>query len=120
VAGEHGCAELLAAVDQQAHAVEQHCKDAIERAALDTAAQTVMLPLKSMSIGRAIANAANELDADLIVVGAGEESSWCFWKQRTSDAVARCTSRAVLIATTSEHARQERTDQHRTMHAHAG
>jgi nucleotide-binding universal stress UspA family protein len=120
LAGEHGCAELLAAVDQQAHAVEQHCKDAIERAALDTAAQTVMLPLKSMSIGRAIANAANELDADLIVVGAGEESSWCFWKQRTSDAVARCTSRAVLIATTSEHARQERTDQHRTMHAHAG
>jgi nucleotide-binding universal stress UspA family protein len=108
-AAEHGCGDVLVAVDQHARAVEQHCNDAIERAALDTPAQTVTLPLQHMSIGRAIANAANELDADLIVIGAGQESSWCFWKRRISDTVARCTSRAVLIATTSEHARQERT-----------
>jgi Universal stress protein family len=50
LAGEHGCAELLAAVDQQAHAVEQHCKDAIERAALDTAAQTPMRRTNSTPI----------------------------------------------------------------------
>lgn len=100
-AGEHACGDLLVAVEQHARAVEQHCKDAIERAALDTPAQTLALPLRDMSIGRAIANVANEIDADLIVIGAGEESNWCFWKQRTSDVVARCTGRAVLIATVS-------------------
>jgi universal stress protein A len=118
-AGEHGCGDLLVAFDQRAHAVEQQCQEAIERAALGTPAQTVTLPLQGMSIGRAIANAANKLDADLIVIGAEQESSWCFWKHRISDAVARCTGRAVLIATTSEHARQERTRQQPAIHAHA-
>jgi nucleotide-binding universal stress UspA family protein len=118
-AGEHGCGDLLVALEQHAHEVEQHCKDALERAALDTPAQTVTLPLRDISIGRAIAKAANELDADLIVIGAGHESSWCFWKLRTSDAVARCTSRAVMIATTPEHARQERTRQQPAIHANA-
>jgi len=116
-AGEHGCGDLLVAIDQHAHAVEQHCKDVIERAALDTPAQTLNLPLQHVSIGRAIASAADELDVDMVVIGAGQESSWCFWRQRTSDAVARCTGRLVLIATASEQTRKERTSQPRAIHA---
>jgi universal stress protein A len=118
-AAEQGCGDVLVAIDQHARAVEQHCKDVIERAALDTRAQVLILPLQHVSIGRAIANAAEELDVDLIVIGAGQESSWCFWRQRTSDAVARCTGRAVLIATAPERARQERTPQQPAIHAHA-
>ena len=117
--GEHGCGDLLVALDQHEREVEQHCKDAIERAALDTPAQTVLLPLRGTSIGRAIADAANDLDADLIVIGAGQESSWCFWKQRTSDAVGRCTNRAVMVATSSEPAKQERTHQQPAIRTHA-
>jgi nucleotide-binding universal stress UspA family protein len=118
-AGEYGCGDLLIAVDQHARAVEQHCKQEIERAALDMPARTVTLPLQAMSIGRAIANAANDLDADLIVIGAGQQSGWSFWKQRTSDAVARCTRRAVLVATMSERAGKERTTRQTAVHAHA-
>ena len=117
--GEHGCGDLLVAIHQHARAVEQHCKDAIERAGLATPSQTVLLPLQAASIGRAIANAASQLDADLIVIGAGRQSSWSFWKQRTSDAVARCTGRAVMIATTPQPAEQERVRERRAIRVQA-
>ena len=35
----------------------------------------------------------------LVVVGAGRGPTWRFWEERMSDVIARCTYRAVLVAT---------------------
>lgn len=118
-AGEYGCGDLLLAVERHAREVGQHCNEAIQQAALEGRAKTLIVPLKGLSIGRVIASTAHELDADLIVIGAGNESTWLFWKTRISESVARCTHRAILLATMTPAAKKPRDESRVPLRAHA-
>ncbi|MEX3931814.1 universal stress protein [Paraburkholderia phymatum] len=95
---EHGCIDKPQTVRELESVVERRCNDTFECEAWDIQARAITVPLQGRSVGREIANLAVQLDADLIVVGAGRGSKW-FWEERMSDVIGRCTRRTVLIAT---------------------
>jgi nucleotide-binding universal stress UspA family protein len=97
-AAQHDLGQTLAALGEHAQAIVCQTKEVIERSGIDGETRTVKLPPHGMSIGRAIADAARNLDADLIVVGPGRCSRWQFWEERVIDGVSRHADRAVLIA----------------------
>jgi universal stress protein A len=94
----HGCVDTLRMVHELERVVERRCSDTFECEAWDIRTRAITVPLQSRSVGREIANLAVQLDADLIVVGAGRASKWRFWEERMSDVIGRCTRRTVLIA----------------------
>ncbi|MBP0592589.1 universal stress protein [Paraburkholderia sp. LEh10] len=95
---EYGCIDTLQLVHELERTVERRCLETFELDAWDIHTRAITVPLEGNSVGRAIAKLADELDADLIVVGAGRGSKWRFWEERMSDVVGRCTRRSVLIA----------------------
>jgi universal stress protein A len=95
---EYGCLDTLQMVDEIEHTVERRCITTFELDAWDLHTRATTVPLRG-SVGRTIARLADELDADLVVVGAGRNPTWRFWEERMSDVIARCTHRAVLVAT---------------------
>ena len=96
---EYGCLDTLKMVEELERVVERRCNERFELDAWDIHARAITVPLQGSSVGRAIAKVADEVDADLIVVGAGRGSKWRFWEERMSDVVGRCTLRMVLVAT---------------------
>ena len=104
---EYGCFDSIQMVAELERTVERRCKEVFELDAWDIHTQAVTVPLEGGSVGRRIARFAEELDADMIVVGAGQGSKWRFWEERMSDVVARCTRRAVLVAATADARRDE-------------
>jgi nucleotide-binding universal stress UspA family protein len=99
---EYGCISGLQMVQELERAVEQRCTDTFARDAQDLQTRAVAIPMQGSSVARTIARFADELDADLIVVGAGRPSKWRFWEERMSDGIGRCTRRAVMVATSAE------------------
>ena len=118
---EHGCLESIQMVEELERTVERRCNEVFELDAWDIHTQSVTVPLEGGSVGRRIARFADELDADMIVVGAGHGSKWRFWEERMSDVIARCTRRAVLVSATADTRRDGPADDqaHRRQQARA-
>jgi nucleotide-binding universal stress UspA family protein len=91
------CGEMVAQVEQNAQKIADHSLKIMLDAGIEGACMTIDLP-RNVSIARVIAQAAREVDADLIVVGRSRNKPWRFWKERVSDAVIRHSYRRVLIA----------------------
>ncbi|MBN3755541.1 universal stress protein [Paraburkholderia sp. Tr-20389] len=103
---EYGCLDTLQMVEELERTVERRCNETFELDAWDIHTRAMTVPLHG-GVGRTIARLADELDADMVVVGAGRGPKWRFWEERMSDVIARCTRRPVLIATSAQ-ARQDR------------
>jgi len=98
-AASHDLGQTIVAIGEHSQEVVRHSNEQIESAGIDGETLVITLPPHGVSVGRAIADAARDLDADLVVVGAGKSSSWRFWEERVIDGVSRHSDRAVLIAT---------------------
>ena len=103
---EYGCFDSLQMVEELERTVERRCNATFEFDAWDIHTRAMTVPLQG-GVGRTIAKLADELDADLVVVGAGRSPKWRFWEERMSDVIARCTRRSVLIATTANPGQDE-------------
>ncbi|WP_109482441.1 universal stress protein [Paraburkholderia sp. C35] len=104
---EYGCIDSYQLVQELEREVERRCNETLATDAWDIQAQALTVQLGSNSVGRRIARLADELDADMIVGGAGHGSKWRFWEERMSDVVGRCTRRSVLVATSGAASREE-------------
>jgi nucleotide-binding universal stress UspA family protein len=91
------CGAMVARVEEQAQAITERSLQIMRDAGIEGACMTVDLP-RNASIARVVAQAAREIDADLIVVGRSTRAPWHIWKTRVSDAVLRHSYRRVLIA----------------------
>ncbi|MDR5748029.1 universal stress protein [Caballeronia sp. LZ029] len=98
---QYDCGAALAHVDELARGVEKRTLQAIRASSINGVCVTMDLPART-TLGRVIAQAAREFDADLIVIGRTKATNWRFWEERVSDAVSRYSNRRVLIA--SNHA----------------
>ncbi|MFM0022033.1 universal stress protein [Paraburkholderia azotifigens] len=116
---EYGCLDSIQMVEELERVVERRCNAVFELDAWDIHTRAVTVPLEGGSVGRRIARFAEELDADMIVVGAGQGSKWRFWEERMSDVVARCTRRAVLVTATVDARRDEPADEAAHRHQQA-
>ncbi|ACC74618.1 universal stress protein [Paraburkholderia phymatum] len=103
---EYGCPDTPQMVEELERTVQRRCNETFELDAWDIHTRAMTVPLQG-GVGRTIARLADELDADLVVVGAGHHPKWRFWEARMSDLIARCTRRSVLIATSAQ-TRQDR------------
>jgi nucleotide-binding universal stress UspA family protein len=95
---EHDCDRVFAHIEAQARKHVEHAAKSMREAGIEGTCITVDLPGGS-TLARAIARAARELDADLIVVGRSKRALWRIWEERVSNAVSRHSNRRVLIAT---------------------
>jgi universal stress protein A len=116
---EYGCLDSIQMVEELERTVERRCNAVFELDAWDIHTQAVTVQLGGGSVGRRIARFADELDADMIVVGAGHGSKWRFWEERMSDVVARCTRRAVLVTATADARRDEPAGEEAHLHQRA-
>ncbi|SAL56170.1 universal stress protein UspA [Caballeronia peredens] len=89
--------QTLAVIDDHARAVARYSARLIERASIDGTARTIRLPLNA-SLGETIANAAQELGADLIVLGGEADTGLRRGEQRLRDVVCAKSKCDVLIA----------------------
>jgi universal stress protein A len=97
VTADCNTAETLAVIDDHARSVTRHCTRLIERASIDGTARSIRLPLDS-TLGEAIANAAIDLGADLIVLGGEADVAWRYGELRLRDVVCAHVKCDVLIA----------------------
>jgi len=98
---EYGCLDALQMVEELERTVERRCNATFELDAWDIDTRALTVPLQG-GVGRTIARLADELEVDLVVVGAGRSPKWRFWEERVSDVIARSTRRSVLIATSAQ------------------
>ncbi|MBN3767854.1 universal stress protein [Burkholderia sp. Ac-20365] len=117
---EYGCLDSLRMVEELEHVVERRCNETLAMDAWDIQAKAITVQLEGGSVGRRIARLADELDADMIVVGAGHGTKWRFWEERMSDVVGRCTRRSVLVATATGSRRDQPASEPAHRHEHAG
>jgi nucleotide-binding universal stress UspA family protein len=102
VTAESSAADTLAVIDDHARAVVRHCTRMIERAGIDGQARRVALPMSGIGLGEAIANAAKELGADLVVLGGEPDTGWRHGQARLRNIVCARVSCDVLIASHGE------------------
>jgi nucleotide-binding universal stress UspA family protein len=98
VTSESSSADTLAVIDDHARAVTRYCAQLIERAGIDGSARNMLLPPSGAGLGEAIANAAKEFGADLIVLGGEAETGWRHGKARLRNIVCARLNCDVLIA----------------------
>lgn len=96
---ESSAASTFDVIDDHARAVTRYTARMIERAGIDGTARSVTLPLSGASVGDVIARTANEIGADLIVLGGETDTGWRFGEARLHDTVFGKTTCDVLIAT---------------------
>jgi nucleotide-binding universal stress UspA family protein len=98
VTADCNVSSTLSMIGDHARAVTRHCAQVMEREGIEGTVRTVSLA-NGMSIGQTIAKTADELDADLIVLGGGaRDSDWHFREDHLRNLVCRHTEREVLIA----------------------
>jgi nucleotide-binding universal stress UspA family protein len=98
VTAESSSADTLAVIDDHARAVMRYCAAQIERAGIDGSTRSMTLPPSGVGLGEAIANAAAECGADLIVLGGEAQTGWRHDTARLRDVVCAHTACDVLIA----------------------
>jgi nucleotide-binding universal stress UspA family protein len=98
-AASHDFGHTLAAVADHSRAVVAHCEERVARAGIDAKMHTVTLPPHGMTVAQAIAKAASDLGADLIVVGAGRQARWWFFEESVVKGLKRHTQSEILVAT---------------------
>ncbi|MCX4159675.1 MULTISPECIES: universal stress protein [Paraburkholderia] len=85
-------------IEDQGRAVANRSARLMKDAGIAGETLTITLPTSAVTVGRAISDAARDLNADLIVLGTGKVKGWRFWKESMSDAVTRHAGVSVLIA----------------------
>ena len=98
-AANHDLGQTLAAVVDHSQTVVAHCEERLRRVGIDATMQTMALPPQGLTVAQAIANAARDLGADLIVVGAGKSSRWWFFEESVVKGIQRHAQSELLIAT---------------------
>lgn len=93
--------DMPALVNQLALVIRRNSEKMLARAGIEADWQTRTLPEDGRSIGRVIADEAERLDADLIVLGARKPGVLNWGVSHVRNVVCRHTDREVLIATTS-------------------
>ncbi|SAK92809.1 UspA domain-containing protein [Caballeronia temeraria] len=91
--------DTRALVHQLALVIRRNSEKMLARAGIDAHWQTRTLPRDGRSIGRVIANEADRIDADLVILGAKKRGVFGFGVSPVRNAVCRHTNREVLIAT---------------------
>jgi nucleotide-binding universal stress UspA family protein len=97
-AASHDFGQTLAAVAEHSQAVVAHCEERVQRAGVDATTHTVTLPPHGVTVAQAIAQAASELGADLIVVGAGKPARWWFFEESVIKGLKRHAQSEILVA----------------------
>ena len=87
------------ALDAYGHAVEARCLEAIRQSGCEGDARSIVLPMCSSTIGRAIAGHGREIGADLLVVGRRRSSLFSFFRENLYKELTRHTDTPVLVAT---------------------
>jgi nucleotide-binding universal stress UspA family protein len=98
-AASHDLGTTLAAVVDRSQAVVAHWEERVQRAGIDAKTHTVTLPPSGVTVAQAIARAASELGADLIVVGAGKQARWWFFDEPVVKGLKRHAESEILVAT---------------------
>ncbi|WP_321797756.1 universal stress protein [Caballeronia sp. J97] len=91
--------DMPALVDQLALVIRRSSEKMLRHAGIDADWQTRTLPHDGRTIGRVIADEAERLDADLVVLGAKKRGFFGFGWNHVRNVVCRHTNREVLIAT---------------------
>jgi nucleotide-binding universal stress UspA family protein len=107
VTGDCNVRDTAALIDDHARALTRYSLRQIESAGIDGTGVSVTLP-PGLTVGEAIAKAANEAGADLIVLGGETDSGWGRGRERLRDVVCTQTRCDVLIA--AHRARDAHTD----------
>jgi nucleotide-binding universal stress UspA family protein len=94
---EHGVGEVFVAISAHAREVVSRANELIREAGIDGQAIEVSLPTCGTTVGRALANTAGRLQADLVVLGAGKKTPWWFWERSLRHDVARHTDCEVFV-----------------------
>ncbi|CAB3763016.1 universal stress protein [Paraburkholderia solisilvae] len=89
----------LDAFEAYGHAVAERCVAALHQAGCDGDARTIMLPMCGSTMGRAIADHARAIGADLLVIGNRKPSLWSLFRENLYKEVLRHTDVPVLVAT---------------------
>ncbi|WP_244831292.1 universal stress protein [Caballeronia sp. TF1N1] len=92
------CCDTVDLVNQLALVVYRSSTKMLEEAGVEAHWETRRTPADGHNVGRIIAEAADELEADLIVLGGGKRSLFGIGVRRVSHVVCRHTDREVLIA----------------------
>ncbi|MDQ7978644.1 universal stress protein [Paraburkholderia sp. SARCC-3016] len=87
------------ALDAYGQAVEARCLEAIRRSGCAGDARSIVLPMSGVTVGRAIAEHAREIGADLLVVGNRRASFLSFLRENLYKELRRHTDTPVLVAT---------------------
>ncbi|SAL26519.1 Universal stress protein family protein [Caballeronia cordobensis] len=90
--------DMPSLVTQLALVIRRHCERMTQREGVDAQWLVRTLPEAGRSIGRVIADEANRLDADLIVLGAEKRGLLGIGMHHVRNVVCRHTEREVLIA----------------------
>ncbi|SAK47927.1 UspA domain-containing protein [Caballeronia fortuita] len=91
--------DMPALVEQLALVIRRSSEKMLRRSGMNADWQTRTLPRDGHSIGRVIADEADRLDADLVVLGTKKRGLFCFGVNHVRNVVCRRTNREVLIAT---------------------
>ena len=91
--------DMPAILTQLARVVRRNSEKMLRRAGMHADWQTRTLPEDGQSIGRVIADEADRLDVDLIVLGAKKRGLFGLGVNHVSNVVCRHTEREVLLAT---------------------
>ncbi|MFC0399193.1 universal stress protein [Paraburkholderia rhizosphaerae] len=89
----------LEAFDAYGRAVAERCVAAIHQAGCEGDARTIVLPMCGSTMGRAIAEQAREMGADLLVIGNRKQTLWSLFRENLYKELLRYTDAPVLVAT---------------------
>lgn len=78
--------------------VAEHVRHVLDDRAPEAEVRMVMLPMSGMTIGRAIAAVADEMGADLILLGARSASRWRWLSEDVASEVMRRSGRPIQVA----------------------
>jgi nucleotide-binding universal stress UspA family protein len=93
--------DMPSLLNQLALVIRRNSEKMLERADVDADWQMRTLPEDGISVGRVIAEEADRLNADLIVIGVKKHGLFGFQMNHVRNVVCRHTDREVLIAAES-------------------
>ncbi|MFL9907079.1 universal stress protein [Paraburkholderia sp. RL17-337-BIB-A] len=89
---------IVEAMKAHGRKVVAHVRNVLDRQVHLAEVHMVTLPMSGMTIGRAIAIAADEIGADLILLGERSSFRWHWLSEDVASEVVRCSGRPVQIA----------------------
>ncbi|MDE1011954.1 MAG: universal stress protein [Paraburkholderia fungorum] len=96
---------IVEAMTEHGRKVATHVRQVLDNQACTAEVRMVTLPASGMTIGRAIAIVADELGADLILLGERSSSPWRWLSEDVASEVVRCSGTPIQVAAKRTHPR---------------